>query len=160
MTPLYKQHCKDSAALGENNRADCSVKAIAAVTGRTYEDSHKALAAAGRKPRAGANLPMMEKALHMMGHDISKPRVYSTVKSLPVEEAVSAELYNAELKIGKFHYVMRRNGLTHRNVVNYLDKNKKYLVQTKKHVFAVVDGIAHDFYKNRKFRVEVITEVL
>ena len=55
----------ESQQLKERN--DCTVKAIAVVTGVSYKEAHKAMADAGRKPGKGAYVAQQRAALNELG---------------------------------------------------------------------------------------------
>lgn len=62
---LFDHLKTESIARGERN--DCAVIAIAAVTGATYAEAHRALAEAGRVSRDGSYPEIMRAALSALG---------------------------------------------------------------------------------------------
>ena len=64
-TALTLKLTEASKEVGEKN--DCSVTALAAITGKTYKQARKALAAAGRETGKGVFQPQMEAAALALG---------------------------------------------------------------------------------------------
>ena len=65
MTHTIESISNDSRNMSETN--DCTVRALVATTGRSYEDCHAALKAEGRKNRKGAYRHQWEKAANRLG---------------------------------------------------------------------------------------------
>lgn len=65
MNPLYAKLSRTSSSLDERN--DCSVKALAAVTGYSYSSAHTTLAIVGREYQTGSTLVQLNLALNKYG---------------------------------------------------------------------------------------------
>lgn len=90
-------------------RADCSVRALAAAAGYPYETAAKVVAAWGRKSRA----------------------------SMPWSKWVPGMLRNG------FEMAPEAAGVTVETALKALPAGR-YVFRVPRHVFAVVDGVAHD----------------
>ena len=60
------------ASKAHNEHRDCTVKALAVATGEPYAKVHRAMAEAGRKPRRGAHIHVMERAAEAMGYSVTR----------------------------------------------------------------------------------------
>lgn len=69
-TQVYTAASKLSKKLKEKN--DCSVIALSVVTGKSYDECHAALAAAGRKNGTGAHLTEIEAAAKALGFRLER----------------------------------------------------------------------------------------
>lgn len=140
LSPLYQAMIVDSRSEGENN--DCAVKAIAAATGRSYHDARTALAAHGRKNRKGTYRHMTFGVLQDFGFKAERVGHEKFLAACPAR-------WNAQ-------YVT-----THHpdRVPHGWKDGKTYLLFTKGHVLAVVNGVTHDYSRNRSMRVIDIYEV-
>jgi hypothetical protein len=67
---LYQGLRAEANKIGETN--DCGVKALAVITGSTYEICHQTLKSFGRKDRKGTFNWQMWKALDILGFDFQK----------------------------------------------------------------------------------------
>lgn len=65
MERSYREVTSESRGFNETN--DCTVVAVAIVTGKTYPEAHKAMADAGRKRGRGAHCWQYEQALNALG---------------------------------------------------------------------------------------------
>ncbi len=117
-----------SNAKGEHR--DCTVKALTAATGLSYDECHKALADTGRKPRKGCHWyiqgPIAANALgfNMRRLDRSEYRCKTMITAAK----------DRALRSGRF------------------------VVQVKRHVAAVVDGNVVDWSEGTRRRIEDIYE--
>ena len=156
---LYENLKKNADAVGE--KKDCSVKALAIATDTPYEVAHEALRLAGRKHNTGSSAQVLAKALKNVGAS-SPTLLFMRYNNRQAEEETTRKLDIAD-RIdydGEVIAVFRKKGLTPNNIAKYLDPKKRYLVHVRKHVFAVVNGRVHDWSERRKFRIELIQEVI
>ena len=65
-TDLRNALAAESGRRNETN--DCSVRALAVVTGEDYEAAHRALQAEGRRHRKGSTMPAIAKAAKRLGY--------------------------------------------------------------------------------------------
>jgi hypothetical protein len=132
------------ASYKHNETNDCTVKALAIVSGKTYDEAHRALAAAGRKPREGAYFSEQVKALLALG---------KTLKPVNKHEILATFPKNRKGKT-------RTNMTTHHpRRFNKLWPKGTFLLYTDRHVSAVVDGVMHDWAANTSRRVLCMYEV-
>jgi hypothetical protein len=123
---LWDAMAKASAAHNENH--DCTVKALTAATGRTYDECHKALSKAGRRNRHGCNWPVIGKrAAQSLGFLMEELdyRDYSAKTMITAER---------DRKLAKGNFVVRVRG----------------------HVAALVDGKVVDWSAGRRHRINNI----
>ena len=82
MTHTLETIANDARGLNETN--DCTVRALVATTGRTYEDCHRALKQHGRRNRRGAYRHQWEKAANDLGFilvDVTRNNPGRTIKT-------------------------------------------------------------------------------
>lgn len=70
MSELYQGLRQESNSIGENN--DCGVKALAVITGESYNDCHAILKKLGRKNGKGTYVSQMAKALDHFGLEMAR----------------------------------------------------------------------------------------
>lgn len=112
-----------SSAMGEHG--DCSVRAVALTTNVPYETAHIALRVAGRRNRRGAFENQIIKATRSLGYTVD-PKV--------IPKQSNGSLYTAKT-IGRVY------------------PTGNYLVYTRGHVFALVNGSVLDWTEGKKHRV-------
>ena len=149
-SPDFAALIPESQAAGESN--DCSVKAVAIITGRPYAEVHAVFAACGRRARRGTPRDVSRAALVALGVRIRK-------WSLADFRAVMAT-YPAR-SAGK----PARNWVTTHHWRRFPEswapyRGKKLIVLTSSHMLAVVDGQVRDWSVNRALRVNEIWEVV
>lgn len=145
-TEEYKSLRDDSADHGEMR--DCSVIAVAAACGVTYQAAHAALKAAGRKDNRGATVLAIEAAVESLGFFL-KP-------ILPIDIIAQYEgCHGRVLKSITTHHPHRKNA-----VGRWWKNGRSYILITESHAAAVVDGVVHDWTSDRAFKVRIVFEVL
>ena len=91
-TILKRSLLESGKAIDE--RGDCAVRALAAVTAEGYDKAHAALKNAGRKNRTGTYFHQTEKAIKAMGFDCeSIPYRAKTVNTIQREKALQTGSY-------------------------------------------------------------------
>lgn len=123
---IWDTMAKASRAHGEHN--DCTVKALTAATGRTYDDCHKALAKQGRKNRRGCNF-------HTVGTRAAKDLGF-------LMETVDWRDYDAKTCISAERDRKLAKG--------------KFVLQVRGHVAAMVDGKVIDWTEGRRHRIRAV----
>lgn len=137
-TDKFNSLASGRAALDEAN--DCSVNAVAIACDVDYVVANVALEWAGRKHRKGSYRWEQEAAINKLGFKTSKVDWRKFVSKYPGR--------HKNLKSVTSHHMDRFNKV-------WADGNT-YLVYTDGHVFAVVNGVNHDWTKGRAFRVNEI----
>ena len=107
--------CKE---MGERN--DCAVTALAAITGKTYKQAHKALKGAGREDRKGTFQYQMEAAAESLGFRLVRvsqdfingiiaqyPGVHKTLQHITTHHPVRFAKVWAEVKEPLLFHVSR-----------------------------------------------------
>lgn len=140
-TSTLAAHSAASKAKGETN--DCTVRALAAATGESYEDAHAALAKHGRPYRKGPKAlgnrlngrititcPALEKAARDLGYDfrIMEPSEYSAKTMVTAAR---------DRKLAKGHYICMVRG----------------------HVAAVVNGEVIDWTDGRRHQIKEVYQI-
>lgn len=122
-------------ALGEVR--DCAVYSLAAACGVPYETALAALTAAGRTPRSGTSNRTIHNALRALGFrwDCISPGIF-------------AERYFTEGKAAKARHVTTH----HPDRFSYCWPPGAWLMFTRGHVLAVVDGKNCDWSRGRSLR--------
>ena len=126
---------KELGDLNKDNN-NCSVIAIAAGLGITYEKAKDALETAGRVTGKGATEWVIRAALTSLGQTRSWIRGRRYVESYKYS-----------------------NTLTFNNAVRVLDKEKKYLLIGVGHMVCLKYGQVVDWAEGRKMRVDNVIEV-
>jgi len=146
---LYRKIQRRSEKWRESN--DCTVKALAIATGKTYEQAHGALALRGRNFRKGTAMFNVFHALRDFG--FTEKEVY---RHSAIQKAEGFYYQNCE-KTQEIAKKMRRTrwakGRTIKSIEPHLPKRGVYLIQTSSHVLCVRAGQVHDWTHNRKHRI-------
>lgn len=140
-TVAFNQIHQESQQIGERN--DCAVKALALLAKIPYAEAHALLAAKGRKNGDGTYTHWIVSALRELGHTVSWRHSDQFIAQYP-----------------KAHKVLKGVTSHHMDRFNKVWANgKSYLCLTQNHVFAVIDGVNHDWTRGRALRVVEIYEV-
>lgn len=134
-----------SAANELNEDNDCSVKALALVCEITYQEAHALLAAEGRKSRNGTPFAYTRAALESIGFKAILINKNDIICQYP-------GIHSTALK-----------GITSYHPARFPDvwKNgKKYLMATRGHILAVIDGKTHDWSAGRALCCTVLYEIV
>ncbi len=147
-SPDFSALVNETNAIGEHN--DCSVKAIALVTGRSYREAHAALKVAGRRDRGRTPIRVSAAAIRGLGATL---RVWTDMEMFRMMDSYpGADVHNNRRAITTHHW--RRfatQWAPHRG--------KKLIIVTNGHMLAVIDGEVKDWSVNRSLRVREIWEV-
>jgi hypothetical protein len=143
--PQTKRYNDICAQADPKERCDCTIKAIAMVTGTTYDKARTALEANGKKPRCGCKEPVQRKALKELGFKARRVNPQTFIDQYP-------EVHKRQLK----------NVTTHQpdRFPHVFRDGKTYLVYVPKHVLAMIDGAVHDWTRGRRKKVTTILEIL
>ena len=133
-TEAFKELHAKSKEMGELN--DCGVKAVAVVTGMTYEEAHAALKHLGRINGVGSNRSWITNVIESRGF---------TVKRIPNSHFISQYPgVHSGLQSVTTHHPARFPKPFAMGV---------YLMFTTTHVAACIDGKVHDWSIGRSLRV-------
>ncbi len=140
---LYAEHLTQGCALNERN--DCAVRAVAAATGRPYDEVHALFKAEGRRDGGRTFCNITWAVLKQLGlkAEIRNPR--DMISQYPGNHA-------RVLKSVTTHHPDRFNKV-------WAD-GKTYLLFTPGHILAVVNGVNHDWTRGRAMRVTRMYEVV
>lgn len=140
-TQIFSQLNNTSFSHGETN--DCSVKALAVVARIPYEDAKRTLAARGRKARKGAYTNDILAAVRDCGRTVERVDPKTIIAQYPPR-------YAAHHKTITTHHPRR-----------FKDNWPKgtFLLFTRGHVSACVDGELHDWAVNAVKRVVAVYRV-
>lgn len=141
-TNEYMNLARDSSMMNETN--DCSVKAVAAVTGCSYREAHAALAQAGRRNRHGVTTVTIHRAISALGfHCIA----------LDTDEIIA--------QYPKAHRILKSVTTHHPERFNKVwSKLGNVLMYSRCHVSASCNGRLHDWAKGRSLRVHSAYKVV
>jgi len=133
-----------SEAVANNEKNDCAVKALAIAAGVSYEVAHATCAAFGRKERHGIRTSNVVPALESLGKKAVRVTQRSFIERYPASHQVlrSVTTHHPD----RFHDVWA--------------DGKTYLVFTRGHVLAVVNGVNHDHTRGTARRATEIFEVV
>lgn len=130
-----------AANMGEDN--DCAVRTVALVTNKPYVDAHSMLVVLGRKFRGGAKASVIKKAINGLGKQL-----------IPIEQRSIIQQYTGNhsgLKHVTSHHPAR--------FPKVWKDGCAYVCFTVNHVFAIIDGVTHDWSANRALRIISIYRV-
>lgn len=147
--PRPTQHCRSElylamrvASTQHNEHADCSVQAIAAACGVSYGAAHIALAAAGRKPGKGTRIHQSRQAIEALGFRIT------------ALDAMKRHL-RFIANYPKAHTRLKDLTSHHPDRFPQVWKDgRAYILYNNTHMWAVVDGVNHDWSRGRALRVK------
>ena len=131
----------NSMVMNEYN--DCSVRAIAAATGATYTDAHKACAAYGRANRHGMSILGILAAIRLLGYESVDLRAEDMIAQYPAAHKT--------LKSITTHHPQRFSKVW--------ENGKTYFFVTKGHIAAVVNGVNYDWSQSRCLKVLQLIEI-
>ncbi len=131
----FNEVYKISQDIGEAN--DCSVKAVAIACGVSYSKAHKMFIDEGRLH--GAGTISIDVAIALTKLEKANLEIFSQDK-----------LKNMKANLGR--------ELTSNNIVKALPKGR-YVIQTKGHMAALVDGEVKDWTTKRRFRIKNIIKI-
>jgi len=107
MNSNYASLAAEASAFGERN--DCSVKAIAVVTGRPYAKCHAALVRAGRRNRCGATRAQQANALKELGFQFTSADAQSRTAA-SIEAELKQRWPNQPVMVFMTHHVAGWDG--------------------------------------------------
>lgn len=127
-----------------NDYNDCSVKSVTIATGEDYENVHKFLEDCGRKRGKGISTHYILLALKHFGYNYISIQPEKFIERYPGCATL--------LKNVTTHHMDRYPDI-------WRDGNT-YLLFTRGHVAAVVNGVNHDHTKGRPVRVNAIYKII
>lgn len=137
-TEDFNQLSEESFKLNENN--DCTVKAMAVLTGKPYAEVHAAFKAAGRKDRQGADFWIQKKAAEALGFSLRR-------LTREDEQAIIAQYPGAQKGLAN---ITTRHPVRFAKVWQQLPP---MMLHVRAHVAAFKDGKLHDWSVNKAMRV-------
>lgn len=140
---VYAQHIAQGRTMSEHN--DCAVRAVAAATGRAYDEVHALFKAEGRRDARRTPTSITWEVLKQLGFRVEYRHAVDFIRQYPGSHATA-------LKSVTTHHPDRfpaawKNG-------------KTYLMFTPGHILAIVNGTNHDWTRGRALRAKSIYEVL
>lgn len=127
---LYRKMSKRSEKWRESN--DCTVKALAIATGKTYEEAHGALALRGRNYRKGVSMFTFWDSLSDLGFTEKEVYYHYIVKKS--ENPYYQKCEQTQEKAKKMRRTRWAKGRTMKSIEAHLPKRGVYLIQTSSHV--------------------------
>lgn len=140
---VYAQHIAQGRTIGEHN--DCAVRAVAAATGRPYDEVHALFKANGRRDAARTATSITRHVMGLLGYNLQDVSARDFIAQYPGSHA-------RVLKSVTTHHPDRFPGAW--------KNGKTYLMFTPGHILAIVDGVNHDWTRGRALRATRILEVL
>lgn len=138
----YQDAVAIAAVAGERN--DCTVKAVALVTGASYEKAREVLKALGRRDRKGTTSSVFMAAVRVLGKDFRRVESREITSTYPSPHDTLQHVTS--------HHPRRFNKVW--------DKSKTYIMASSTHAFAVVGGETKDWSVNRSLRATAIYEII
>ena len=136
MTDRFSKLSNETARMGETN--DCSVKAVAVVTGLSYAEAHALCRQFGRRNRKGMFPIQYHAAIKSLGFTIEK-------------------LIAGNANGSTSHRLMKCKTIV--TLGRNLPKRGVFLVRVRGHVLAARAGKIHDWTEGRRHRIEAIYRV-
>ena len=142
----------------DDKRADCAVIALALLTDSDYSKVEALLADFGRKKNCGTGLSMIMAALAELKPD-KFPLMEADPYSKPLESYLF-DVYHEFLNEGYLERVVGRGRPTVNRIAKLREYEKgKYLLLTRNHAIAMIDGEVLDWTKGRRNVVKSIIKV-
>jgi hypothetical protein len=135
MSPLWEQHAKLQNEVRE--RGDCTVRAVAATTGRDYREVHRLFAAQGRKHGRSSNWATIRSVIDALGFKLTQISSGDFIKQYPAP--------HWKLRSITSHHMDRFNDVW--------SDGSNYILDCRSHVIGVVDGVNCDWSRGRTLRV-------
>ena len=142
--PTGLHHIMADRGTQSKENMDCSVRALAIVTGISYEDARTALADKGRKNRRRTPTHYLLDAVTSLGYQ------YRSVDIC--REIISGYPGKHKFKTRVTSHQMDRFPEVWKN-------RKTYLMFTRGHVLAIINGVNHDWSRGKSLRCQVLYEV-
>jgi len=139
---VYAAHCAQRNALNERN--DCAVRAVAALTETPYEQVHAMMAQVGRKHRRGTHRWTIWSTLRALGFETERCMSTDFIRRYPGSHATA-------LRSVTTHHPDRFPAVW--------KDGQRYLMFTSGHVVAIVDGVNHDWTRGKAHRAQEIYRV-
>lgn len=140
---VYSAHLVQRAEA--NERGDCAVRAIAAVTNTDYAKVHAMMAEMGRKHKRGTPWEIIWATLHALGFRRVQRCAMDFIQQYPGSHATA-------LRSVTTHHPDRFPAVW--------QNNKAYIFHTTRHVAAIVNGVNHDWTRGKACRVRTIWEIV
>lgn len=140
-TEEYIQLRDEADSIGENN--DCAIKAISLVSGLNYIESKRLIDFYGRNKKGGTPTETIIKAIDQIGLIMTPIIQKDIIKMYPG--------VHSGLKSITSHHMDRFNSVW--------KNGKRYLLFSKTHVWAVIDGLNHDHTRGRSVQCKWIYEI-
>jgi hypothetical protein len=140
---VFAAHLVQRRDMGERN--DCAVRAVAAATGRPYDEIRAMFEAQGRHAGCGTPIWVTWSVLERLGFRAERRDARDFIAQYPGAHA-------AALKSVTTHHPDRFKSVW--------ANGKTYLMLTPGHILAVVNGVNHDWTRGRALRAIAIYEVL
>ncbi len=140
---VYAAHLMQGRDMGERN--DCAVRAVAAATGRPYDEVHALFKAEGRRDAGRTPTGITWAVLKQLGFRTEHRGAHTFINRYPGS-------HRTALKSVTTHHPDRFQGV-------WAD-GKTYLMFTPGHILAIVNGVNHDWTRGRALRATAIYEVL
>ena len=155
MSDLFQKMERRSRKWRESN--DCTVKALAIATGKTYEQAHGALALRGRNHRKGTAMFNVFNALRDFG--FTEKEVYRHSAVQKAENIYYQKCEQTQEIAKKMRRTRWAKWRTIKSIAPHLPKRGVYLIQTSSHVLCVRAGQVHDWTTNRKHRITQVHHI-
>ena len=123
----------DREAYEYDEHNDCSVVALAIAAGWDYIDAHGAMWKAGRRRHKGATIRQSIQALE-------QAKVKHTVLDTNIMERMTKQAGLKTMTVNQFAKINNMKGTS-------------YQIMIRGHIFAMIDGVVHDFENSGKHRV-------
>ena len=141
-SPIFRDMQSKMISHGEKN--DCSVKAVAVVTGVGYEVARHKLEELGRQKGKDVFQGLIHEAVRQLGKKLTRVNVESIIAQYPTA-------HRNALKNVTTHHPERFNSVW--------KDGKTYIAHCSGHCLAIVDGENHDWTKGRAKRIIALYQV-
>ena len=144
----YEQVHKESESISERN--DCAVKAVALATGVPYKEVHSLMARYGRKHRCGTKMSTTKAVLKQLGIEFSED---------DFEYPVYYRNKKFDIGAGCTTTVRTQHSYSTKTIHKALPKRGRYLVFSRSHMSAFVNGKLEDWAENRRKIVVAVLKI-
>lgn len=138
---VYAAHLVQS----KGERGDCAVRAVAALTDTSYEVVHSIMTRRGRKHGKGTAWAIIWATIEELGFTVAVRNATSFIQRYPGSHATA-------LKSVTTHHPDR--------FPDVWKDGKRYMISTRAHVLAVINGVNHDWTRGKAKRAIKIYEIV
>ena len=158
----YLEKADQEENIQERDANSCAVMAVIKLTDgkKTYDEMYHMFKKHGRKFRQGTHLHITLNVLKEFGKTVVDAYYFSQHPRYEEQIIPSKKLFPKAYDFDiKGIYPGVKKFMPHRLEKKFLDKSKRYLGQTNRHIFAICNGIIDDWARDTKRPIRFLYEI-